>query len=140
MDNGTDHDTPDPRIRVVVVDDSSDVRYLLATIMEKDGRFEVVGEAHDAAEAIAVVDDVRPDLVLVDLQLDGPDGTWLITELRRSGVDAALAVVTGSALQRERDAAMEAGADSVHGKMSMTTTMTDDLAAIVARRRSTVSA
>ncbi len=140
MEYGTDHEITGPRIRVVVVDDSSDVRYLLATILEKDGRFEVVGEACDAAEAITVVGDQGPDLVLVDLQLDGPDGTWLISELRRAGVGAALAVVTGSVLQRERDAAMEAGADSVHGKMSMTTTMTDDLAATVAHRASTVSA
>ncbi len=140
MENENDCEIAAPRIRVVVVDDSSDVRYLLATILEKDGRFEVVGEACDAAEAITVVAVVQPELVLVDLQLDGPDGTWLISELRNAGVDAALAVVTGSALQREHDAAMAAGADSVHGKMSMTTTMTDDLAAIVARRAATVSA
>ncbi len=132
--------TEAPRIRVVLVDDSSDVRYLLATIMEKDGRFTVVGEAHSADEALDVVQAATPDLVLIDLGLDGHDGTWLIAALRDAGVDAALAVVTGSALRRDHEAALEAGADSVHSKMSMTRTMPDDLAECVARRAAAVTA
>jgi CheY-like chemotaxis protein len=122
------------RIRVVIVDDSEDVRYLLGTVMEVDGRFEVVAEAHDAAEALLLVPRQAPDLVLVDLHLDGHDGNWLIRELRQRAVGAVLALVTASSRPEEHAAAIAAGADAVHNKMSMTSTMMDELADLVGAR------
>lgn len=122
------------RIRVAIVDDSDDVRYLLATVMEVDGRFQIVGEAHTADEGLIMVAQSQPDLVLIDLQLEGHDGTWLIRELRKRGGDAILVVVTASSLDDECQAALDAGADAVHNKMSMTSTMMDELAAVVAER------
>jgi DNA-binding NarL/FixJ family response regulator len=122
------------RIRVAIVDDSDDVRYLLATVMEVDGRFQIVGEAHTADEGLAMVAEAQPDLVLIDLQLEGHDGTWLIRELRKRGGNAVLAVVTASSLDEECKAALDAGADAVHNKMSMTSTMMDELAALVTER------
>ena len=93
-----------------------------------------MGEAHDADEALTMVDDDAPDLVLVDLHLDGRDGTWLIKELRSRGRDTVLAVVTASSRSEDHAAALEAGADSVHNKTSMTSTMMDELAELVGRR------
>lgn len=122
------------RIRVVIVDDSRDVRYLLATIMEVDGRFEIVGEARDADSSLSLVSDVAPDLVLVDLELGAHDGTWLIGELRQRGSDVAIAVVTASGVDAEHEAALAAGADAIHNKMSMTSTMADELATLVEGR------
>lgn len=134
------HEVTERQIRTVVVDDCSDVRFLLSTIMELDGRFEIVGEANSAYDGMVLVGSVDPDLVLVDLQLGGRDGTWLIRELRSRNNDAALAVVTGSPAEHMHAAALEAGADSLHNKGSMTSTMADDLARIVARRASRASA
>lgn len=122
------------RIRVAIVDDSEDVRYLLATVMEVDGRFQIVGEADGANDALDMVAETRPHLVLVDLQLEGLDGTWLVRELRRRRETAVLAVVTASTHAEEHDAALAAGADAVHNKMSMTSTMMDDLASLIAAR------
>lgn len=122
------------RLRAVIVDDAADVRYLLATILEVDGRFEVVGEAHTASGGVDVVLATEPDLVLIDLDLDGRDGIWLITELRRRGVDAALAVVTGAAIDRATGPSIDAGADVVVNKMAMTSSMVEDLVASVAQR------
>ena len=122
------------RIRVAIVDDSDDVRYLLATVMEVDGRFQIVGEAHTADDGLTMVAQTRPDLVLIDLQLEGHDGTWLIRELRKRGGEAVLAVVTASSLDDDCKAALDAGADAVHNKMSMTSTMMDELASLVAER------
>ena len=133
-------ETVRPPIRAVVVDDSADVRFLLSTIMELDSRFEVVGEADTAQSGIALVDHMRPDVVLVDLHLGGRDGTWLIRELRSRNSDAALAVVTGSEIDDQHAAAFAAGADSVHNKVTMTSTMADDLVALVDLRASRISA
>lgn len=140
MSTESTHRTEGIPIRAVVVDDCPDVRFLLSTIMEMDGRFDIVGEAHSAAAGIALVGDVKPDLVLVDLNMGHQDGTWLIKELRSRNSVAALAVVTGSGADHEHAAALEAGADSVHAKGSMTSTMADDLAAIVAARSAGLSA
>lgn len=126
--------------RVVVIDDSSEVRYLLATIMEMDGCFEIVGEADNATAGMSLVSEVEPDLVLVDLHLGRRDGTWLIKKLRSRDSRAAIAVVTGSSVEHEHEAALAAGADSVHNKMSMTSTMVEDLAATVAMRAAIVAA
>jgi len=139
MTTETTDEPSTPRIRAVIVDDSPDVRYLLTTILEVDGRFEVVGDAHTADDGLEVVAQADPDLVLVDLQMEGHDGTWLIGELRRRGNDAALAVVTGTSLELVPGDVLDAGADSVHHKMTMTSTMADDLVDAVVRRRRTVS-
>jgi DNA-binding NarL/FixJ family response regulator len=134
---GTDHST---RIRVAIVDDSDDVRFLLATAMQVDGRFAVIGEAQSATEGLELVTDARPDLVLIDLQLGDHDGTALIRELRSRGEDAVISVVTASTAREELDAAMAAGADSVHNKMSMTTTMADELVDLVGARAAVFAA
>ena len=122
------------RIRVAIIDDSDDVRFLLATILQVDGRFEIVGEARSAGAGLELVAEVAPDLVLIDLQLGDQDGIWLIRELRSRGGDARLAVVTASSHQPELNAAQAAGADSVHSKMSMTSTMVDELIELVGER------
>ena len=122
------------RIRVAIVEDSDDVRYLLATLMEVDGRFEVVGEAHTALDALPMVASTDPDLVLVDLNLDGDDGTTFIRELRELDKQVRIAVVTASLEVADHAAARKAGADDVHNKVSMTSTMMDDLAGLVGRQ------
>lgn len=121
-------------IRVVIVDDAAEVRFLLATILEMDGRFEVVGEADRAKGGVSAVGETRPDLVLVDLHLGRRDGIWLLRELRNRHPHLPLAVVTGSPSQKAHRAALRAGADSVHNKVSMTTTMVGDLLACVEGR------
>ena len=122
------------RITVAIVDDSDDVRYLLATLMEVDGRFEVVGEAHTVGDALPMVAMTCPQLVLVDLNLDGDDGTTFIRELRKLDDEVRIAVVTASHEVADHAAARKAGADDVHNKVSMTSTMLDDLASLARRR------
>lgn len=140
MNTEASTDTVQPCLRVVVVDDCPDVRFLLGTILEMDGRFEIVGEAHDAVAGMNLVAAMKPDLALVDLGLGGLDGVWLIKELRRRNSDVALAVVTGSDAEQDHAAAREAGADSVHTKASLTSTLTAELTATVALRPVPVSA
>jgi two-component system chemotaxis response regulator CheB len=57
------------RIRVLVADDSSTVRARLVEVLSGDPRFEVVGEAADGFEAIAMCERLRPDVVTLDLMM-----------------------------------------------------------------------
>ena len=54
-------------IRVVVVDDSDDLRQTLRAQLAADDRFDLVGEAADGSSAVDVVDATRPDVLLLDV-------------------------------------------------------------------------
>ncbi|MDU0290890.1 response regulator transcription factor [Saccharothrix longispora] len=69
-------------IRVVIVDDHPVVRDGLRGMLASAGDVEVVGEAADGAEAVAVVRTVSPDVVLMDLRMPGVDGVTAIGRLR----------------------------------------------------------
>ncbi|MBB5804246.1 DNA-binding NarL/FixJ family response regulator [Saccharothrix ecbatanensis] len=69
-------------IRVVIVDDHPVVRDGLRGMLAGAGDVEVVGEAADGAEAVAVVRAVSPDVVLMDLRMPGVDGVTAIERLR----------------------------------------------------------
>ncbi|WP_062520898.1 response regulator [Demequina silvatica] len=61
-------------IRVVVVDDQVLIRGGFVAIIGTAEDIEVVGEAADGAEALAVIREVRPDVVLMDIRMPGMDG------------------------------------------------------------------
>ncbi|MEU6258220.1 response regulator transcription factor [Streptomyces sp. NPDC047043] len=63
-----------PVLRVVLADDERMVRTALRAILSAEPDLEVVGEAATGAEAVSVVRDVRPDVVLMDVRMPGIDG------------------------------------------------------------------
>lgn len=67
-------------IRVAIVDDHDLVREGLRAILEKEQGFEVVGEAGDGNEAIRLVGEVKPDVVLMDISMPGGLGGLEVTE------------------------------------------------------------
>ncbi len=75
-------------IRVVIADDHPVVREGLAAMLEREPDLEVVGEARDGQEAIDQVAALRPDVVLMDLQMPRVDGVEAIRQIRErhSGV------------------------------------------------------
>jgi CheY-like chemotaxis protein len=94
----------DSPVRVVVVDDEPEVRLLFRYLLAADGRFRVVGEAADGAEAVAVAERERPDAVVLDLMMPGTSGLSALPRLR------ALAPVVVVSAYDEREAAVARGA------------------------------
>ncbi|WP_418064216.1 response regulator [Pimelobacter simplex] len=80
-------------IRVVVADDQPLVRTGLAMILNAQPGIEVVGEASDGHEAVAVARALRPDVCLFDIRMPGIDGVEATRQLAGPGVEDPLAVV-----------------------------------------------
>jgi DNA-binding NarL/FixJ family response regulator len=77
-------------IKIVVVDDQTLVRSGLRALLANSDDLEVVGEAIDGSDAIAVVTRTRPDVVLMDVRMPGVDG---IAATRKIIADPRLAAV-----------------------------------------------
>ena len=98
-------------IRLVVVDDHPIVRDGLAGIFALEEDITVVGQAGIGPEALAVVAERDPDLVLMDLRMPGGDGFAAIRQLRERGGRPRVLVLTTYDTDRDIRRAMAAGAD-----------------------------
>jgi DNA-binding NarL/FixJ family response regulator len=81
-------------IRVLVVDDHPVVRQGLRTFLDLQDDLTVVGEAADGAAAVTAADELRPDVVLLDLKMPGADGVVALRGLRQSGNSAKVLIIT----------------------------------------------
>lgn len=68
--------------RVFVVDDHPIVRQGLTLLINRESDLAVCGEAEDAQAAMQLITSLRPDIVVVDISLNGPDGLDLLKDLR----------------------------------------------------------
>jgi DNA-binding NarL/FixJ family response regulator len=94
------------KTRVVLVDDEPDIVFLTKLLFESDGRFEVVGEACDGAEAVRLAGELQPEAVLLDILMPGMNGWEALPLIRR--VAPGTAVVVVSALGRHESVAERA--------------------------------
>ncbi|MFE6867966.1 response regulator [Kitasatospora sp. NPDC057692] len=74
----------EPGIRVLIVDDQPLVRRGLSLILSPDPAFEVVGEAEDGEQAVALAHRLRPDVVVMDIRMPVMDGVAATEELART--------------------------------------------------------
>jgi NarL family two-component system response regulator YdfI len=81
-------------IRIVVADDHLIIRQGLRLILETQEGFEMVGEAADGAEAINLCEEMKPDVVLMDLCMPGMDGLTAIERLRTKLPGIAVVILT----------------------------------------------
>jgi DNA-binding NarL/FixJ family response regulator len=96
-------------IKVVLVDDHAVIRMGLAQLLAAVSDIEVVGEAANGEEAIAVVDATRPDVVLMDLQMPGMDGVTATRRIVEAGL-ADVLVLTSFSDNERIVGALDAGA------------------------------
>jgi DNA-binding NarL/FixJ family response regulator len=100
---------PDP-IGVLLVDDHLVVRQGLRAFLEVQDDIRVVGEAGDGVDALMLVAELRPDVVLLDLQMPGMSGVDVLRAMRERGDTARVLVVTSFTQPDAVLPAMRAGA------------------------------
>lgn len=81
-------------VRVLIADDDPLVRVGLSLVLGAAPEVEIVGEAGDGAQAVAMARDLRPDVVLMDVRMPRTDGLAATAELRRDGPEPAIIVLT----------------------------------------------
>ena len=97
-------------IRVVVADDHAVVRGGLDQLLATAEGIELVGSAADGAEAVALVTELRPDVVLMDLSMPDVDGIEATRQITAAGSPSRVVVLTSLADDRHIADALQAGA------------------------------
>ena len=85
------------RWTVVIVDDVTDLRFVVRLALQRSGRFDVVAEADNGHDAIEVAAAHQPDLVLLDLYMPRMDGLEALPRIRAAAPGAKVVVFSGMA-------------------------------------------
>ncbi|SFJ96219.1 two component transcriptional regulator, LuxR family [Streptosporangium canum] len=97
-------------IRVLIADDHPVVRQGLRTFLGLQDDLDVVGEAADGAEAVALVESLAPDVLLLDLKMPVLDGLGTLLRLEEHGLSPRVLVLTSVGDREDVAPAMRAGA------------------------------
>ena len=81
-------------IKILIADDHLIIRQGLRLILETESDFELVGEASDGAEALSLCQDLKPDVVLMDLRMPNMDGLTAIEKLHKEQAEIAVVILT----------------------------------------------
>jgi DNA-binding NarL/FixJ family response regulator len=106
------------RVRVLVVDDTPDLRAVISLALEIDGRFEVIGEATDGVEGVASAERLQPDVVVLDRSMPRMNGLEALPEIRRVAPSASVVLYTADTDEGVYQAALGLGAVGVMDKTS----------------------
>lgn len=98
-------------LRVLIADDQPHMRAMLSRALSGSTDFQIVGEARNGREAVAMAGQCHPDVALVDLQMPELDGAGAIREIRAAGVQVRTLVLTSNGDPAAVTSALEAGAD-----------------------------
>ena len=97
-------------IRVLLVDDHAVVRKGLRALFEMEPGIEVVGEAGDGEQAVQTVEHLRPDVILMDLEMPGMGGVEAARQISERHPASKIVVLTSHAAEEDVFPALKAGA------------------------------
>ena len=97
-------------VRVLLADDNAQFRGVLRRLLERDPEITVVAEASNGAEAIVLVEEHRPDVVLMDVSMPNLDGVEATYELKGRFPDLTVLMLSIGNKQQEIEAGLAGGA------------------------------
>jgi DNA-binding NarL/FixJ family response regulator len=114
------HDAAAPRSAVLIVDDHPIVRQGLTLLINREPDLAVCGDAEEAASALRRIEELKPDLIVVDISLNGPDGLDLLKNIRARDPNLPVLILSmlDESLYAER--ALRAGANGYIMKQEAT--------------------
>jgi DNA-binding NarL/FixJ family response regulator len=108
------------KYRVLLVDDHPIVRQGLALLIDREADLSVCGEADGAHSAFHAIETLRPDIVLLDISLNGPDGLEVLKEIRMKSGSLPVLILSMHDESIYAERAMRAGANGYIMKQEAT--------------------
>jgi DNA-binding NarL/FixJ family response regulator len=108
------------KYRVLLVDDHPIVRQGLALLIDREADLSVCGEAEGAHSAFHAIETLRPDIVLLDISLSGPDGLEVLKEIRMKSGSLPVLILSMHDESIYAERAMRAGANGYIMKQEAT--------------------
>jgi DNA-binding NarL/FixJ family response regulator len=99
-------------IRILIADDQVHVRRELSTLLQLTPGLEIAGEAANGLEAVRQAEEIKPDVVLMDLAMPGLDGIEATRQIVERGLARGVVVLTIHSHAAARQGAAQAGASA----------------------------
>ncbi len=122
-------------IRVLLADDHSVVRMGIATVLSYTDGFEVAGEAENGLDAVKLAGELKPDVVLMDLQMPELGGAEATARIHAENPGVKILVLTSFATSVDLKRAMDAGASGALEKNSSCPEIIDAIRAVAEGRQ-----
>ncbi len=100
------------RVRVLIVDDMQHVREQLILLLELTGQVEVIGEAANGTDAIVLAQTLRPEVVILDLEMPGMNGFQAAEQIKQRKLAERVVILSVHATAEDIARARLAGADA----------------------------
>lgn len=81
-------------VKVLIVEDHHLVRQGIIALLEKSGEAQVVGEAADGLEALSKIEELKPEVVIMDIAMPNLNGAQTIEQLKKQGISAKVVVLS----------------------------------------------
>ena len=122
--------------KIFIVEDHPVMRQSYALVLEQEADLELCGMAESAEEALGKFDEMRCDLVVVDVMLPGMDGIELVEHLLRRQPDLPVLVISGHSEELLGERARMAGARAYLSKYKLAATLTGTIREALAEANS----
>jgi two-component system response regulator DesR len=109
-DGAVERDDRRVTVRIMIAEDQTIVRQALVALLELESDIEVVAEAGNGDEALAMARKHEPDAVVLDIEMPGPSGIEVASQLTKTGFSGKVVIVTTFDRPGDLRAAMSAGA------------------------------
>jgi two-component system, OmpR family, response regulator len=122
-------------MRVLIIDDEQDMRMIVRYAMAEEGEVEVA-EAESGAEGLRVAEDLRPDVILMDVKMGSMDGSAVLAALKQNSATACIPVIliTATTDSRELTRLKKLGAIGILPKPFDPVTLTEQVLDILRKK------
>lgn len=118
------------KTKILIVEDHLVARMGTAIVIEQNPKFELVGQASDGQEGLALAQTTNPDVILMDIGLPKIDGIEATKKIKEMGLNASVLMFTSRDNNDDVFSALQAGADGYIMKGANETTLTNAIDAV----------